>query len=254
MSGVHDGDVVVVTGAGGAIGSAYAAGFLAAGASVALVDISDESLGRLEQSLEGPSERRRSYAVNLTDFGAVADMFARIEKELGPPRVLVNNAGVGKIIPILDVTEADHDWLVDNNLKQAFAVAKEAARLMIRHRLRGSIINIASTAGLRPIAHLTTYSMAKAAIIFMTACMAKEWGTEGINTNCLCPGFIDTPMNHALWETDQGKTVLANLPRGRLGTPEHLVRMVMFLASPGAQFINGAVIPVDDGLQHVFPF
>jgi NAD(P)-dependent dehydrogenase (short-subunit alcohol dehydrogenase family) len=254
VGNAHEGDVVVVTGAAGGIGNAYCAGFLAEGAKVALVDLSQDGLDRLEKSLTNGKKSFRSYVVDLTDFGAVADLFSQIEKDLGPPRVLVNNAGVGKIIPILDVTEADYDWLVDNNLKQSFAVAKEAARLMIGHSLRGSIVNIASTAGLRPITHLTTYSMAKAAVIFMSVCMAKEWGPTGINTNCVCPGFIDTAMNHSLWQTDQGKTVLANLPRGRLGMPDDLVKMVMFLASPGAQFINGAVIPIDDGLQHVFPF
>lgn len=254
MGSLHKGDVVVVTGAAGGFGAAYAAAFLAEGASVALVDVSEEGLATLEGNLDNSRGSFRSYVADLTDFAVVEDMFRKIDKDLGPTKILVNNAGVGKILRIFDTTEADYDWMVDNNLKQTFVCSKEAARRMIDHKLNGRIINMASLAGLRVITHLAAYSVAKAGIIHLTHCMAKEWGAEGINTNCICPGFFDTKMNHPLWQTDQGKMVLANLPRGRLGLPEDLVKLVMFLSSPEAHYINGAVIPVDDAIQHVFPF
>ena len=111
----------------------------------------------------------------------------------------------------------------------------------------GRIINIASTAGLRPLAQLAVYSMSKAAVVQMTRAMAHEWGRFGINTNAICPGYIDTEINHHHWKTEHGQKLVAMLPRKRVGQPQDLDSTLLMLCAPQSHFINGAVIAADDG-------
>jgi NAD(P)-dependent dehydrogenase (short-subunit alcohol dehydrogenase family) len=185
---------------------------------------------------------------------AIDTTFAAVERELGPIRVLVNNAGVSNMQSALDFSEADYDRLADVNQKGAFFCSLAAGRRMVEHGEGGRIVSIASAASVRVIDGNCPYGMTKAALMFMTGALAKEWGQHGINVNCICPGYIDTPMNDHIWKTDHGQEILSRLPRGRLGTPDDLAQMLVFLASEQAHFVNGAVISVDDGLQHVFPF
>jgi NAD(P)-dependent dehydrogenase (short-subunit alcohol dehydrogenase family) len=109
------------------------------------------------------------------------------------------------------------------------------------------IINIASMAGLRVIPQIGLYAMSKAAVVHMTKAMAQEWGRHGINVNAICPGYIETEMNHHHWSTEQGQKLIAMLPRHRVGKPEDLDGLLLMLAADESQFINGAVIAADDG-------
>ena len=111
----------------------------------------------------------------------------------------------------------------------------------------GRIINIASMAGLRVLPQIGVYCMSKAAVVQMTKAMALEWGKFGINVNAICPGYIDTEINHHHWETEQGKKLVQMLPRKRIGKPEDLDALLVMLASSESHFVNGAVIAADDG-------
>src|SRR3569833_847246 len=111
----------------------------------------------------------------------------------------------------------------------------------------GRSINVASVAGLRPLARIGAYAMTKAAVIQMTKAMALEWGRYEINVNASCPGYIDTEINHHQWETDGGKKLIDMLPRKRVGSPEDLDALIVLLASAQSHFINGSVIAADDG-------
>jgi hypothetical protein len=111
----------------------------------------------------------------------------------------------------------------------------------------GRIINIASMAGVRPLAQIGAYSMSKAAVITMTKALALEWGRFEINVNAICPGYIDTEINHRHWDTEQGQKLINMLPRKRVGKPEDLDALLVLLASSESHFINGAVIAADDG-------
>ena len=113
----------------------------------------------------------------------------------------------------------------------------------------GRIINIASAAGLRVLPQIGVYAMSKAAVIQMTKAMALEWGRHGINVNALCPGYIDTEINHQHWQTEQGQKLVQMLPRKRVGKPENLDALIVVLASDQSHFVNGAVIAVDDGFH-----
>jgi NAD(P)-dependent dehydrogenase (short-subunit alcohol dehydrogenase family) len=173
--------------------------------------------------------------------------------------VLVNNSGVSEARRLGDYSEAEYDHVMDTNLKGAFFVAQAVGRRMVAraraatgadHPVRGGrIVNIASTAGLRPLAQLAVYSMSKAAVVQMTRAMAHEWGRFGINTNAICPGYIETDINREHWDTPSGQKLISILPRRRVGQADDLDALLVMLASDSSQFVNGAVIAADDGLS-----
>jgi hypothetical protein len=144
---------------------------------------------------------------------------------------------------------------MDTNTRGAFFVAQEVGKRMIA-RSRGTapgtftggrIVNIASMAGLRVLSQIGVYSMSKAAVIHMTRAMALEWGRFGINVNAICPGYIDTEINHHHWKTESGQKLVQMLPRKRVGQPQDLDATLMMLCANESHFINGAVIQADDG-------
>jgi NAD(P)-dependent dehydrogenase (short-subunit alcohol dehydrogenase family) len=144
---------------------------------------------------------------------------------------------------------------MNTNLRGAFFVAQEVAKRMLARAkgaapgtyTGGRIINIASVLGLRPLAQVGVYAMSKAAIIHMTRAMALEWGRFGINVNAICPGYIDTEINHDHWQTEAGQKLVQMLPRKRVGQPQDLDALVVLLASGEGHFVNGAIIAADDG-------
>jgi NAD(P)-dependent dehydrogenase (short-subunit alcohol dehydrogenase family) len=144
---------------------------------------------------------------------------------------------------------------MNTNTRGSFFVAQEVAKRMIA-RARGAapgtftggrIVNIASMAGLKVLGQLGVYSMSKAAVVQMTRAMALEWGRYGINVNALCPGYIDTEINHHHWQTEAGQKLISMLPRRRVGEPKDLDSALMMLCANESRFINGAVLAADDG-------
>jgi hypothetical protein len=174
---------------------------------------------------------------------------------VGSIDILVNNSGVSTTQRIQDVSGDDFDYVFDTNVKGAFFVAQEVGKRMLA-RAQGSapgsftggrIVNVASMAGLKVLPKIGVYCMSKAAVIQMTKAMALEWGKFGINVNAICPGYIDTEINHAHWQTEQGKKLIQMLPRKRIGQPQDLDALLVMLCSDQSHFINGAVISADDG-------
>ncbi len=151
--------------------------------------------------------------------------------------------------------EDDYDFIFNTNVKGAFFVAQEVGKRMLA-RARGAapgtytggrIINIASMAGLRVLPQIGVYCMSKAAVVHMTKAMALEWGKFGINVNAICPGYIDTEINHHHWQTEQGQKLVQMLPRKRIGMASDLDAILVMLASNESHFVNGAIIAADDG-------
>jgi NAD(P)-dependent dehydrogenase (short-subunit alcohol dehydrogenase family) len=152
------------------------------------------------------------------------------------------------------VEESDFRRLFDTNVGGAFFLSQAVGRRMIEHSktnsgFRGRIINVASTAGLRPVSGLGVYAMTKAALIHMTKVQALEWGRFGINVNAICPGYIRTEMTEPILESEEGQRLIQSLPRQRFGTVEDLDGVILLLSSDESQFINGAVITIDDGMS-----
>ena len=165
------------------------------------------------------------------------------------------SSGVSTTQKLVDVSPDDYDYVMGVNTRGAFFVAQEVGKRMIA-RSRGAapgtftggrIVNVASMAGLRPLSQIGVYAMSKAAVIHMTRAMALEWGRFGINVNALCPGYIDTEINHHHWQTDAGQKLIGMTPRKRVGQPRDLESSLMVLVANESHFINGAVIAADDG-------
>ena len=249
------GRIALVTGASSGLGAQFARTLARAGAGVVLASRRVEKLKDLRARIEGEGGAAHVVELDVTDVASVKAAVAHAETEMGSIDILVNNSGVSTTQRLVDVTEADYDFVFDTNTKGAFFVAQEVAKRMIA-RSRGAapgsftggrIVNIASMAGLKVLPQIGAYCMSKAAVVQMTRAMAMEWGRFGINVNAICPGYIDTEINHHHWQTEQGQKLVAMLPRKRVGSPEDLDALLVMLASDQSHFINGAVIAADDG-------
>jgi NAD(P)-dependent dehydrogenase (short-subunit alcohol dehydrogenase family) len=249
------GRVAFITGASGGLGTQFARTLSRAGAAVVLAARRVEKLKDLRAQIEGEGGDAHVIELDVTDLDSIKAGVAHAETEVGSIDILVNNSGVSTTQRIQDVTEDDYDYIFDVNVKGAFFVAQEVGKRMLA-RSRGAapgtftggrIINVASMAGLRVLPQIGVYAMSKAAVVQMTRALALEWGRFGINVNAICPGYIDTEINHHHWSTEQGQKLIQMLPRKRVGKPEDLDALIVLLASDQSHFVNGAVIAADDG-------
>jgi NAD(P)-dependent dehydrogenase (short-subunit alcohol dehydrogenase family) len=249
------GRVAFVTGASSGLGAQFARTLSRAGAAVVLASRRIEKLKDLRAQIEGEGGDAHVIQLDVTDRDSIRSAVAHAETEVGSIDILVNNSGVSTTQRIQDVAEEDYDFVFDTNVKGAFFVAQEVGKRMLA-RARGAapgtytggrIINIASMAGLKVLPQIGVYAMSKAAVVQMTKAMALEWGRFEINVNAICPGYIDTEINHRHWQTEQGQKLMQMLPRKRVGQPEDLDALIVLLASRQSHFINGAVIAADDG-------
>jgi hypothetical protein len=249
------GRVAFITGASSGLGAQFARVLARSGAAVVLASRRIEKLKDLRAQIEGEGGDAHVVGLDVTDVASIKAAVAHAETEVGSIDILVNNSGVSTTQRIQDVEEEDNDYVFDTNVRGAFFVAQEVGKRMLA-RARGAapgtftggrIINIASMAGLRPLPQIGAYSMSKAAVVQMTRVLALEWGRFGINVNALCPGYIDTEINHRHWDSEQGQKLVAMLPRKRVGKPEDLDALMVVLASDQSHFVNGAVIAADDG-------
>jgi NAD(P)-dependent dehydrogenase (short-subunit alcohol dehydrogenase family) len=249
-----EGKVALVTGASSGLGKRFAKVLALAGAQVVLASRRADLLKELRAEIEAEGGAAHVVALDVTDYSSIKSAIAHAETEAGAIDILVNNAGVASQQRLVDVTPEDYAYVMDANQRGAFFVAQEAAKRMIA-RYKGDpkkqhrIINIASAAGLRAIPELGIYSMSKAAVVHMTKAMALEWGRFGINVNAICPGYIGTEMNLDFFGSEQGRELLASLPRNRIGKPEDLDGLLLLLAAEESHFINGAIMSADDGMS-----
>jgi NAD(P)-dependent dehydrogenase (short-subunit alcohol dehydrogenase family) len=243
------GQTALVTGASSGIGR-FAAGLLARhGARVALVARRWERLDAAVRDIEREGGEARSYPLDLSRSGEVDGAVGRIWSELGPISILVNNAGIYLLKDALSATAEDLDRLHAVNVRGAFLMAQAVGRRMIEAGVAGRIINLGSIAGLRPMPLLGVYGITKAAVIHMTKVLAREWGRHGINVCALSPGYIHTEMTDADLQGAGGRKLTEWLPRRRIGRVEDLEAALLLLVDPAARLINGAILPVDDGLS-----
>ena len=249
------GRVAFITGASSGLGAQFARTLARSGAAVVLASRRVERLKTLRAEIEGEGGDAHVMEMDVTDRHSIKAAVAHAETEVGSIDILVNNSGVSTTQRIQDVTEGDFDYIFDTNVRGAFFMAQEVGKRMLARAqgtapgsfTGGRIINIASMAGLKVLPQIGAYCMSKAAVIQMTKAMALEWGKHGINVNAICPGYIDTEINHHHWQTEQGQKLVNMLPRKRVGKPEDLDALVVLLASAQSHFVNGAIIAADDG-------
>ncbi len=249
------GRIAFVTGASSGLGAQFARTLARAGAGVVLASRRIEKLKELRARIEGEGGDAHVVELDVTDHDSIKAAVAHAETEMGSIDILVNNSGVSTTQRLQDVAPDDYDYVFDTNVKGAFFVAQEVGKRMLARSqgaapgsfTGGRIINVASMAGLKVLPQIGVYCMSKAAVVHMTRAMAMEWGRFGINTNAICPGYIDTEINHHHWNTEQGRKLMAMLPRKRVGQPQDLDALIVMLASDQSHFINGAIIAADDG-------
>jgi len=249
------GRVALVTGASSGLGAQFARVLARAGAGVALAGRRIERLKSLRAEIEAEGGDAHVIQLDVTDHASIKSAVAHTETEMGTIDILINNSGVATTQKLTEVEPEDYDYIFDVNTRGAFFVAQEVGKRMIARSkgaapgtfTGGRIVNIASMAGLKVFGQIGVYCMSKAAVVHMTRAMALEWGRFGINVNAICPGYIDTEINHHQWQTEQGKKLIDMLPRKRVGDPEDLDSVLMMLCANESHFINGAVIQADDG-------
>jgi NAD(P)-dependent dehydrogenase (short-subunit alcohol dehydrogenase family) len=249
------GRVAFITGASGGLGAQFARTLSAAGAAVVLASRRIEKLKDLRAQIDGEGGDAHVIELDVTSHASIKSAVAHAETEVGSIDILINNSGVSTTQRIQDVEGSDYDYVFDTNVKGAFFVAQEVGRRMLARSqgaapgsfTGGRIVNVASMAGLRVLSKIGIYAMSKAAVIQMTKAMALEWGRFGINVNAICPGYIDTEINHSHWQSEQGQKLIQMLPRKRIGHPQDLDALLVMLCSDQSHFVNGAVISADDG-------
>jgi NAD(P)-dependent dehydrogenase (short-subunit alcohol dehydrogenase family) len=252
------GKVAFITGASSGLGVQFANSLANTGATVVLAARRVDRLQALAKELATTGAKVHCVALDVTSTASIEQAVTQATQLAGPIDILVNNSGVSTTQRIVDVTEADYDFVLDTNTKGAFFVAQTIGKQMIERAKKAQgegqeppaqrIINIASVAGIRVLAQISTYSMSKAAVIHMTHAMALEWGRYGINVNAICPGYIETEINADYWGTEGGQKLIQKLPRKRVGKTQDLEGLLLLLASPESRFINGSIMTADDGL------
>ncbi len=243
--GSLNGKVAIVTGASRGIGRAIAEVFAREGARVVICGRKQETLNQVAGEI-GPSVKPIACHVGRAD--QIENLVAKTAREIGPVDVLVNNAATNiSFGPSLEIEESQFDKMIEINLKSAFRLINAIAPGMC-DRGSGSIINIASIAGLRPQRHSLLYSMTKAALIMMTQSYALELGPRGVRVNAIAPGLIQTALSEHYWKDEaQRDKVMANQPIQRLGQPSDVAEIALLLASEKGSYITGQTLTVDGG-------
>ena len=241
------GQVVLVTAAARGLGRACALACAHAGADIAL-GLRDKSSGEaLVAAIKQLGRRVLPLQMDMTDLRQIESAVAEADAHFGKIDVLVNNAGASPENLAENVTEPDFDLTLQVNLKGTFFTSQAVGRLMIARRY-GRIINMSSQAGSVALKGEPIYCMTKAAIDHLTRCLAHEWGQYNINVNAVAPTFIWTDGTRpALSDPEFLKQTVAKIPLGRIGEPKEVAGAVVFLASPAASLINGAILKVDGG-------
>jgi NAD(P)-dependent dehydrogenase (short-subunit alcohol dehydrogenase family) len=243
--GALNGEVAIVTGASRGIGRAIAEVFVREGARVVICGRKQETLDHVASEI-GPSVKAIACHVGRAD--QIENLVATTTREIGPISILVNNAATNiSFGPCLEIDESQFDKMIEINLKSVFRLVKAVAPGMC-DRGGGSIINVASIAGLRPQFHSLLYSMTKAALIMMTQSYALELGPKNVRVNAIAPGLIQTVLSEHYWkEETQREAVLGKQPIKRLGQPSDVAELALLLVSEKGSYITGQTFAVDGG-------
>lgn len=249
-----EGKVAIVTGASRGIGEAAALTFAAAGASVALVARSEPELERIAEVIGSSGGRAAVRPCDVTDAQAVTTAVDLTLREFGQIDVLVNNAG-GPVFnsTFLDMREAGWHRVLELNLTSVVRFTQAVGHHMVQRR-RGSVINITSTAAVRPWPSITAYSAAKGAVLNLTQALAQEWAADGVRVNAVAPGWIRTEINRRLTDNAAAEAATAaNVPAARWADSDEVAGTLLWLASDASTYVTGAHITVDGGLGVAVP-
>ena len=237
-----------VTGASRGIGQAIAVTLAEAGADLALVARGEEGLAATAEQVAGHGRKAFVIAADMTDADAVSRAVATAIEQLGHVDIVVNNAGGSNfMVPFLDLRLPGWDKLLRLNLTSAMYVCHAVGR-HLAERGRGSVINVASVAGLTASPLVSPYGAAKAGLISLTKTLAVEWAASGVRVNALCPGWTATELNRNLWDDEAAsKATIASVPMQRWGRADEMTGPALFLASDASSYMTGQALVVDGG-------
>jgi 3-oxoacyl-[acyl-carrier protein] reductase len=238
--------VAIVTGSGRGIGKAIALRFAREGADIGLIDISGETASATGEEIRRLGRRASVVAADVSDVHAIEDAVATVIRELGRLNVLVNNAGVEKRAPFLEITPEDWQRQLDVNLSGTFYCTQAAAREMAK-RQYGRIVNLSSVAGLIGPIDLAAYGAAKAGIVGLTRAAALDLADFGITVNAIAPGPIETELMLGVWSEEALRERPQHGAIARFGTVDEIAHAVLFLAALESGFITGITLAIDGG-------
>ena len=243
---MFEGQVALVTGGGQGIGQAIALRFARDGADVALIDVNGTAAEEVAHEVRGLGRRAAVRVADISDFAAIQAAVEQIATELGRLDVLVNNAGVEKRAPFLEIKQQDWQRQLDVNLSGTFYCSQAAAREMAK-RHYGRIVNIASVAGLIGPIDLAAYGVSKAGVIGLTRAAALDLADFGITVNCIAPGPIETQLMLGAWSAEALRERPQHGAIPRFGTVDEIAHTAAFLAAADSGFITGITVSVDGG-------
>lgn len=243
-----NGKVALVTGASKGIGEAIAHVYAAAGAQVVVSSRKLEAVKPVAEAINQNGGKAVAIACHMGNLTDIVNLVDQAVKELGTIDIIVNNAATNPVFgPVVNTSEDAFNKIMDVNVKGPFELAKQVYPIL-KAKKSGSIINISSIGGLRPEYGLGIYSVSKAALISLTKVLAKEWGDDNIRANVICPGLIKTKFSEALWSNDKIMNMMMKaLPIKRVGTPEEIAALALYLAADASAYTTGAVFTADGG-------
>jgi 2-keto-3-deoxy-L-fuconate dehydrogenase len=251
------GKVAVVTGAGSGIGAAIARLFAQRGAIVAVADRDAAAAGRIASEITVDGASAMGYPCDVTDQNDVAALFRSLEADHGRVDILVNNAGVAHVGTIEQTEPDDLDRLYRVNVFGVYLCARAAVGIMLRQG-SGVILNMASVASLIGLPDRFAYSMTKGAVLTMTRSIAADYMKRGIRCNCICPARIHTPFvdgylaqHYPGREAEMMKVLSEYQPIGRMGQPDEVAHLALYLCSDEAAFVTGQAYPIDGGVTAI---
>ena len=248
MGGHFDGKVAIVTGAGRGMGRAVASRFGREGARVVVAEVNSEHGEEVAGEIRSAGGDATAVQLDVSKPADVRHLFAAAVKRYGAVDIVVNNAGIAVARPLVDYTEEDWDRQMGVNVKGVFFCCQEAARVMIPRR-QGKIVNFASTSAFVSSSKPeVAYDTSKGAVRQMTVSVAAELAPHSINVNAVAPGTTATEMTRSTLATEEGLAwQLARIPMGRVGQPDDIASVVLFLCSPEASYITGHTLVADGG-------
>jgi 3-oxoacyl-[acyl-carrier protein] reductase len=241
-----NGQVAIVTGASRGIGEAICAALARANATVIGTSTSEKGAEGITRAIADLGGKGAGRVLDVRDSAQCAAFVESVQSEFGAPAILVNNAGVTRDNLLARMKDEEWDEIQATNLKSVFVLSRAVLRGMMKARA-GRIVNITSVVGFTGNPGQANYAAAKAGIVGFSKSLAREVGSRNITVNCVAPGFIETDMTRAL-AAEQVKTLVENVPLGRLGRVEDIAQAVLFLCSPAAAYVTGTTLHVNGGM------
>ncbi|OQV09525.1 hypothetical protein CLAIMM_13638 [Cladophialophora immunda] len=245
-----EGKTVIATGATGGLGSEMCLALAAAGANLVVLHLSnDQAITELQNQVEKHGVGFRNYPCNLADSGALRAVFTHMWEDGVVPDVLLNCAGLNRRGKIEDITDEQIDLIFAVNQKACYVASQEFGKRLLELQRPGKIINIGSLTAFLAGVNVAAYAASKGAVVQMTKAFSNEWASKGIQVNCICPGYFETPLTVDLRRADGFEEhIIQRTPAGRWGKPFDLCGAAIFLASSASDYVSGTTIVVDGGI------